>query len=198
MALTDLLHRCPLCGAEPLEGSGARAHCPACGTGFEMDGRVGGIWLRGRGSDRVVQVGELMADVDRWGREVALSEHHARVLLRTASGQDPIRHRTRLLGFAERFGPPEAGVIGIDNEALSFLPETGGGRRSWRLEEIRSVQASSSSIQFCPADHALVSLKLLEASTRLWEGLICGAIQGIWRSRGWGEIAEFQPRIRAL
>lgn len=198
MALIDLLHRCPICGADPMEGSGARAHCPECGGGFEMDGRVGGIWVRSQGSHRVVPVGEVMADVDRWGREAEVSRPQARVLLRVASGQEPVRHRKRLLGFVERFGPPEAGLLRIDPETLSFFPQEGADDRCWPLAEIRSVQASSSSIQFCPGEEALVSLTLQESSTRRWEGLICGAIEELWRSRGWGEIAEFQPRIRAL
>ncbi|TVR63882.1 MAG: hypothetical protein EA422_08535 [Gemmatimonadales bacterium] len=120
-----------------------------------------------------------------------------RAKLKLATGQTPIRFQGQVLGFMEEFGASREGLLRLEPEALSFQPDATRGEDRWPLDRIRSVQASSSSVQITTHERGLVSIKVQGESIRLWELLIHQAIQAVWSARGWGRIVEFQPRIRA-
>ncbi len=70
--------------------------------------------------------------------------------------------------------------------------------RAWDLEEIRSLQASSSSVQLTTERGALLLFRFRNDSTRRWESLLRGAVARRWEALGRGRVVEFQPRIRAV
>ena len=122
-------------------------------------------------------------------------ETRARVKLSREETHIPFQGR--ILGFMEVFGETREGLLRLEEEALTFHPDDGGREDRWPLHRVRSVQASSSSLQITTPEVGLVSIKVPHESIHLWELLIHRTIQEVWRARGLGEITEFQPRIRA-
>lgn len=217
MALTDLLYRCPLCGSDPLPGKAAEARCPTCATKFSAV-RGGGVSVSEPGHPMVrrtaLELARALAlpsgddaaqETDSSGepgpppaeRRRPIRETRARVKI--ATDQTPIRFEGRILGFMEEFGPTRDGVLRLERDALTFQLDSARsthGVDRWPLDQIRSVQSSSSSVQITTRETGLVSIRVRGESIRLWELLIHRAVQGIWNARGWGRIVEFQPRIR--
>jgi hypothetical protein len=100
-----------------------------------------------------------------------------------------------LLGFAERFGRPVKGTLGLSDSGLSFMEET-GTRHEWPIGEIRALQGSSSEIQVSPAAGGVIAFRLAADSPRRWEEALKERLRALWLRQNRGEISEFQPRIR--
>jgi len=203
LALTDFLYRCPHCGTDPLEGEKTRASCRACGSRFEAAPRDGGIHIVSREGTWIDPAWKLAADMEKQGAPLPESSRHesefaheALARARFSNRQDPLRHRGRLLGFVERFGPPVKGTLRITPDLLRFDARDRTSHE-WPLGRIRALQAASSSVQITLDRAVLVSFRLEDDSTRRWEELLSHALRQLWRREGRGEIVEFQPRIRA-
>jgi hypothetical protein len=126
--------------------------------------------------------------------------YEAEVRVRTAGSEMPIRYRRRLLGFAERFGAGSPGILHLSDDAMGLHALHSGElspRRSWALEDIRSLQTSSSSVQITTREDGVVLFRFTSDSPRRWDELLRHAIGERWKTLGKGTVHEFQPRIRA-
>lgn len=208
MPLNHFLYRCPRCGADPLAGEGDHAWCDTCGCRFER-GEGGGLirvsCIDGGSWD--VPGSLLGAAVAVWGgawtRAVQAQDilfYQARVELRGASAERPVRYGGELLGFAEALGPPVPGWLTLKDDALFFSPVRGDRKAAkearWPLLEIRAVQTSSRALQLVPGrDKGVLHFEFPSDSPRRWEELLHLALRRAYRRAGLGEIVEFQPRI---
>jgi hypothetical protein len=207
--LSDFLYRCPSCGGEPVENVRGTARCRACMTEYRQ-GRGETLILERRadGKEREVPAAELAATIRSMGGPGPVptprskgSEGEgppaleARVRFRQAQHEDPIHYEGRLLGFAEQFDAPREGILRLDGEWIQ-IQAADGTRLRWSLDEIRAVQASSSSVQFAPGDGGVVLLRFPDTSPRRWDDLLRETLQARWHALGRGTILEFQPRIR--
>ncbi len=217
MALRDFLYRCPSCGADPLPGTDDRVACPGCG--LQVD-REGGSDTRLRvtlpGNPPVHLAAAALADrIEALGGALERArgpggrlDYGAAVRVRTAGSEKPVRYGGRLLGFAERFARGMPGWLHLSDTAVSLFADASGDRdrplRSWPLESLRSLQTSSSAVQFTtragkgPRDGGtgLVLFRFEEDSPRRWDELLRHAVAQRWLEVGKGHILEFQPRIR--
>ncbi len=209
MPLSDFLYRCPACGGEPVEDLRGAARCRTCMTEYRQ-GR-GGTLIRERtaeGREREVPAAELAARIRSLGGPGAVPTTgperpgegrvggvEARVRFRQARHEEPIHYEGRLLGFAERFDPPREGILRLDHRSLC-IDAADGTRLRWSLDDVRAVQASSSSVQFAPGDGTVVLLRFPDTSPRRWDDLLRDTLQARWNALGRGTILEFQPRIR--
>ncbi|MFW5905159.1 MAG: hypothetical protein ACOCUZ_02975 [bacterium] len=217
MGLSDLLYRCPECGADPTEGTGRRARCPACGAAFRPTPDGLGIRIRTSAGARDESLAALVRAISAHGgpltRAAAGSDgslvYEAQVLLREAHREEAVRHAGRLLGFTEQFGPSVPGTLELRSQRLRFVPSGAGrsgfsggpdaesGDRTWELRDMRALQASSSAVQLSPVQGGVLLCRFPDDSPRRWELLLAEALQRVWTTLGRGEIVEFQPRIRA-
>jgi len=204
MPLTDLLYRCPNCGSSPLRPAGSGAGCPACGLRYLPGGAGGRIRVGSpNGNWGETPVATLVRQMEEWGGQGGEAEapggaaiERTRVLFSLAVREDPIRYRGRLLGFVERFGPGLEGVLTLDSAQLQILLPSNPDPQSWALEDLRSLQSSSSFIQFTDTLETVVLLHFPDDSPRRWDEVLRAAIQTRWSTLGRGIITEFQPRIR--
>jgi hypothetical protein len=116
------------------------------------------------------------------------------VIVRWANPPRPVRHRGRLLGWAESFGPQVIGKASVDSQAFMLFLDR--DVLTWPLEDITAVQPSSATLQIHGGAHRLVSVRFLEDSVRRWEAVLHRTIQNRVRQLGRGEVAQFHPRIR--
>lgn len=203
MPLIYLLYRCPECGHDPTEGRGDRARCPSCGAAFERVGGSGRIRVEAPDREgREVEAPELVDAIEAHGGPLdALEEREGRgeyasaAVLRRAHAEEPVHHEGSLLGFAERYGPKEAGTLRLRGETLSFAVD-GATVGQWSLLDLRSIQTSSSSLQITGED-GMVEFRFVDDSPRRWESLLHHLLREAYRREGRGEIVEFQPRIVA-
>lgn len=201
MAIRDLLWACPLCegvgelapgdGGDVCSGCGARyRRGPAAlivaepGQGGEPETRPATEWL-----DRLPDLGDVL-DLD------AGVCHEGDVLLRAAVSTTPVRSGAEYLGRYERFGDPEPGTLAVGRQGIAFRPEQ-GAPRSWPLNAVTGIQASSSTLQLKFHGEPVVSLRFPTGSMRFWETLMQELMRRHYRETGRGEIREFQPRIDA-
>jgi hypothetical protein len=196
MALTDLLYRCPACGADPLEGKGAMAHCADCGTTFDAS-TPGGVLVTAGSLRTRVPAAELLEKLSKQPRPAHSSaELASRATLRETTGEVPLRYRGRLLGFREEFGPAVDGSVRLDGESLRFNPTTGADRR-WDLAEVRAVQGASSTLQVSLVGGQVLLFRFADSSPLRWEEELHTTLRKLWTRLGRGDIEEFQPWIRA-
>lgn len=202
------------------------ARCPGCRRGYlpgPGDARL--LEVSADGTQREVSAASLAAAMKARGGPGSVPAagqpyQEARVRFRRATTEDPIRHQGRLLGFTERLGRFRDGVLRLNATHLRIVPDpsrigrapssvrgpTPGSRRVsggmgpaelvWALEDLQAIQASSSSVQFSPADGGVVLLRFVNESPRRWEDLLRSALRARWKVLGRGSIVEFQPRIR--
>lgn len=202
MGLKAFLYRCPLCGADPVEGRKDRVRCPACGSRF----------LRGH-SDATVRV-ERTEEKAKEVPAVRLSEaieemggplpaargdegtirYEAAVRVRRAVDEQPLWHRGALLGFIERREGGTSGVLRVDDNTLELVEE-GTLRSRWSLLDLRAVQTNSSSVQIRAATGEIVNFRFVDDSPLRWEALLQELLRRSYRNEGRGEIVEFRPRI---
>lgn len=198
MPIRDLLWACPLCGVvEGLKLAGDEERCSVCAAKFS----------RGTGSN-IVAVQADGSTVSRPAAEWAdmlppgppepagkQGSREARVLARFAVGEEAIRRGKLFLGIMERMGPERPGRLRLTAEALVLELEDDGDVRTWALDEVAALQASSRNVQVRPRGQPIVSFSFPDSSARLWEESIAAALRQRWRVLGRGEIVEFQPRI---
>jgi hypothetical protein len=207
MALKDLLYLCPFCGEDPTTAAGPHVRCPSCGRTFGPAGAGARIRVRegGTGATAEVTSATLTRGIEALGgasrrarRPDGSLFHQARVRIRVARQEAPVRFRDQLLGFYERFGPGSAGTLSLDGSTLRFEPDAAGegSALAWALEELRALQTSSSSVQISPGEGGVVLFRFPYDSPRRWDDLLRRALQECWHRLGRGEIFEFQPRIR--
>lgn len=214
MPLTALLYRCPRCGHDPMAGHGDEARCPSCGVSFRR-GDVGATLRLTDPSDpdreRVVPAASLTHAIAALGGPLpsphsALGDgalgggvdlgvvREAAALRSRSLAEEPVHFRGRLLGFAERQGEGEDGIVRLTDDEIVFLVED-QVRDRWRLIELRALQSSSSLIQLSTRSDELVQFRFHSDSPRRWEELLRIALQKAWDGEGRGTIMEFQPRI---
>lgn len=203
MSLAYLLYRCPVCGADPVEGDRDRVHCETCDTRFARGGPPAGIVVDRPGAGRdEVPASELTRAIEEAGGPFPAARHgdgsigyETEVVARRGTVEDPLRHAGRLLGFVEGLGDGSRGTLRIDDEAMVLLPREGGPPSRWPLLELRAVQTSSSSLQIRTSAEPLVHFGFLDDSPLRWQALVHGLLRRAYREAGRGEIVEFQPRI---
>jgi hypothetical protein len=193
MALFNFLYRCPRCGADPMEGRGDEVRCPQCGIRVRRGG--GGATLRvvEAGKEVALPAAELTAATAAVGGAGSLPRE-AMVTRSRSAAEEPVHHRGRLLGYAERQDEGEVGRLRLTDVDALFLQEE-RVRDRWPLLRFRALQSSSSLVQFSTPDEPLVQFRFQSDSPRRWEELFRLALQRAWRNAGRGEILEFQPRI---
>lgn len=205
MPLKHFLYRCPLCGRDPVEGQGDRVRCDGCGTVFSRGrDRPSRIRIRKKdGEEREVPPGELAREIDARGgpmsrarRDDGSVDYRTEVELRLGEGEKPVRYRGEVVGFTERLGAPEPGVLRVTDEALVFLQD-GQPSRQWNLLDLGAIQTSSSTLQISPRGEEVVQFRFLLDSPRRWEDLLRELVAEAFRAEGRGEIVEYQPRIVA-
>jgi hypothetical protein len=116
------------------------------------------------------------------------------VLARFAVGEEAIRLGHEYLGRMERLGEPVRGTLRLTDTVLELRLED-GDTRSWALDDMSALQASSGTVQIRPRGEPIVSFEFPDSSARLWEESIAAALRHRWALMGRGEIVEFQPRI---
>lgn len=201
MAIRDLFWACPECAAESsLEPAGRIELCDACRTRYR---RHQGAAIEAEAPDGTRTVLSIVEWLERLPPPPLLSEsaHDVayrcdRVEARFAEGEDTVRWHGKFLGRIERLGPGRPGMLTLEHERLVFADDEGSDR-VWPLASLTAVQASSSTLQIKARGEPVVSLRFAEASIRLWELLLHGALRRLYRATGRGDIVEFQPRIVA-
>jgi len=211
MALKDFLYRCPGCGHDPMEGRGDVVICPSCTLQIDRNA-TGTTCLRlhrpgteaapidvpaATLADRIAEHGGALTRATAPDGSLA---YEAEVRVQTAGSEMPIRYRRRLLGFAERFGAGTPGILHLSAHALGLRspsPADASSPRRWALEDIRSLQTSSSAVQITTHLDGVVLFRFTEDSPRRWDELLRHAIGDRWKRLGKGTVQEFQPRIRA-
>ncbi|MEX2530314.1 MAG: hypothetical protein WD960_06030 [Gemmatimonadota bacterium] len=204
MGLTNFVYMCPFCGHDPLEeerGGGAARCSGGCGVRLRHDGRHGGVFVeRGGEPARLFAASDIERSLREWEAKTLVSgppSREARALMKRAEREAPLRYMGKLLGFYEVFGEGAPGRLRLGAERIEFVPDRTGEETFARdLSSLRSLQTSSSTIQFGLREGGVVSFKFPEDSSRRWEGLVCEALRRHYRRAGEGEIVEFQPRIR--
>ncbi len=147
-------------------------------------------------SPEVAVPAELGRKLEAFDREDS-GVRTAKVHLRTVSREEPVRFRGAVTGFHEVLEAPEPGELQVDHEELRFVPSGVGKVLRWPLLTLRSLQASSSSIQVRPPGMELASFRFDSDSPRRWEQLLARRLRKAWIRAGRGEIVELQPRIVA-
>ncbi|NNM34112.1 MAG: hypothetical protein HKO53_13645 [Gemmatimonadetes bacterium] len=202
MALADLLYRCPRCGFDPMEGDGDEASCPACRTGFAR-GRGNRVLLERRPDGGTVEtpVAALVGLIEASGGPLTRARrpdgsigYSAEVDISWRVAEEPVHHKGALKGFSEIMGEPAAGILTVDEDAVTVRTE-GKGESEWRFLEIRALQTSSSSLQLSLPDDQLVQFRFRGDSPRRWEDLMRHLLREAYRRAGKGNVVEFQPRI---
>lgn len=206
MALVDFLYRCPFCGHDPLQGAGDTARCGSCGRSFRTAPAEGGIAIsEGGGETRVVPVDELSRRIEALGgvltraqRDDGSLRYEAVAAMRLAVVEEPVHYGGSLFGFTEQLGSRRDGTLVLDDRTLQFLSREGDREVvRWDLKDVRALQGASSSVQLSPRTGGVAVFRFLDDSPRRWEALLAHALRRVWLEEGWGEIVEFQPRIRA-
>lgn len=128
-----------------------------------------------------------LADDGRWDE---------RVEARFARSETSIHDGGVYLGRVEELGPAHPGVLRLRPDRLIFEVDE-GAPRTWPLERITAVQASSSTLQLKMRDEPVVSFRFPAGSLRFWEERLQQTLRRLYRREGRGEIVEFQPRVVA-
>ncbi len=198
MAIKDLLWACPHCRAEDaLEERGRETVCTRCGAALR---RGRGATIRLRRPDGTEEAAEPARLLDRVPSATVLLDRgrdpvrEAAASLRTAEGEGVVRMNGAYLNRYERLGDPVEGTLRLHRDRVVFEPETGAPTR-WPFERLTAIQPSSSTLQLKGRGQPVVSIRFDDDSVRLWEELLMAAVQAFYMRRGWGDIAEFQPRI---
>lgn len=202
-------------------GEGDRAACPACGLRVDREGGRDARLRVVHPSGRIAHLPAalLARRIDAFGGALASTGgapagalRRARVRVRTAGGEDPVRFRSRLLGFTEALRGGAQAILALDSRELRLEPLADAPQalhpaeplQRWALDSVRSLQTSSSTVQFTVrrgergrGGPEIVLLRFLDDSPRRWDELLRHALTARWRALGRGEITEFQPRILA-
>lgn len=199
MPLRHVVYRCPLCGHDPTEGQGDEARCPACEATFVRAAR--GVSVRSSAGATNMSVAELVDRIRQHGGSLSAAtssgaslRYESDVLYHGPVSEEPLRDGGRLLGYVERPGRVQRGVLEVTERDLSFRG-AGVQELRWPLRDLRALQVSTRSLQIGIRGLGTVQMTFLEASTFRWEELLQHVIREVWRSEGRGEITEFQPRI---
>ncbi len=199
MALVDFVYRCPECGHDPMSGEDDWARCSACHVRVER-ARRDLVVKSARGDVLRRATAKAVGDaVERhggpWGRGAEAFRargYEAAAMVSWRMDEEAIRRGGRLVGFAERMGPATPGSIRVNPSRVEIRD---GTARGWEHLEIRSMQATSSSLQLSFPGDRLAQLAFVADSPRRWETLMRGLIAEAHRRAGRGEVLEFQPRI---
>ena len=207
MPIHDILYRCPRCGHDPLDGHKGKAECSSCGTGFQQ-GRGSVIIVRPpHGPPERASASSLLADVEKMGGPDQRNEpgseglfREARIIFGRAEGHDVIRFRGEVLGFSERISWKGEGLLRLEGEALTFVPDAGLGGSvegfSCLLGDIRGVLISSGALQVTLDGARMYQFEFVDDSPKRWEDLVCLALTRLYARSG-QRITEFKPRITA-
>lgn len=204
MPLIHLLYRCPVCGQDPVRGDVDRVTCPACGARFQRARDSARIEVTGTGGGpELLHPRELRRRMHDLGGALTAAEkpdgsvrYESKAWMSRTLGEDPVRRRGRVLGYAERFGPEVAGTLVVTEGVLVFESRDHRGE-AWDLAELGAVQVSSVTLQVRPVGEAMVRFRFRDDSPLRWEELLQHLVREVYRELGRGEVEEFQPRIVA-
>jgi hypothetical protein len=198
VAIPDLFWACPLCRElSGLSRDRRNARCSACSATFRRsrgativarspDGRE----VARQPADWLAQLPPLDADGPLVRPRPPGSAFRAHVSVRSAHGNRPVRWRGELIGWTERFSPPQVGELTLDAERVGLA-----GSWSWPLEQVTVVQPTSAALQIRERGGTLVLLRFLDSALPLWEARFHTALRARYAALGIGKICEFQPRI---
>lgn len=202
MPLRTLLYRCPRCGRDPTEGARDEVRCPGCGCTYTRAASGGRIRVEETEENpQEVLASRLVEAIDALDGPLPAARtddgriwYEAAVRVRRAVDEAACHHGDELLGFHERLGSSEKGVLRVTDDALELI-RADTVRARWNLLDLRAVQASSSAIQVHTATGELVHFHFETDSAFRWEQLLYAVLRMVYREEGKGEIVEFRPRI---
>jgi 1-acyl-sn-glycerol-3-phosphate acyltransferase len=200
MAIRDLLWACPGCAAFSSLRAGKRRTnvCDSCGTRFR---RAEGATIRAEFPDGRT---ETLAATE-WLRRLPLIESRYPTDNEEALGPEPVGVKTiqrfrpvyegpELFGWAEQMSSRVQAAATLT--ATTLVLRHADREEVTPLEQILSIQLTSSSLQITRRDRPLVALRFRNASIRLWERVLQIRVANAYRRDGRGEIVEYQPVIR--
>lgn len=183
-----------------MPGERDRASCPACGARYTR-GEGARVSVSGTSAfSGEVDPAELVDRIDAMGGPFPAFEsadgsprHESVALRRTVVDEEPVRDRGRLMGFAEKLGPPVPGLLAVDEAEVRFLPDGEGAAESTELADLRSIQSASSTLQLRERGGVTVSFRFPSDSPRRWEALLRHLVARRWEREGRGPLVEYQP-----
>ena len=200
MAIRDLLWACPRCEAfGSLRAAKKRINvCGSCGTHFR---RAAGATIR---ADFPDGRSETLAATD-WLRRLPSIESRFPADNEEALGPEPVGVKTLqrfrpiyegpdLFGWAEQMSSRVQATATLT--ATTLILRHADREEVTPLEQVLSIQPTSSSLQITRKDRPLVALRFQNASIRLWERVLQIRVANAYRKTGRGEIVEYQPVIR--
>jgi 1-acyl-sn-glycerol-3-phosphate acyltransferase len=201
MAIRDLFWACPGCEAlGSLRADKRRTSvCDACGTRFR---RAEGATIRAEFPDGRT---ETLAAAD-WLHRLPSVESRYPADNEEALGPEPVGVKTLrrfrpvyegpdLFGWAEQMSLRVQATATLS--ATTLVLRLAEREEVTPLDQILSIQPTSSSLQITRRDRPLIALRFRNASIRLWERVLQIRVANAYRRAGRGEIFEFQPVIRA-
>ncbi len=182
-----------------MEGQGDEARCPACEATFARAAR--GVSVRSSAGAANMSVAELVDRIRDHGGPLSAAtpdgaalRYESDVLYHGPVSEEPLRHHGHLLGFVERPGQAQRGVLEVTERDLS-VRGVGVQALRWPLRELTALQVSTRSLQIGIRRFGTIQVTFPDASTFRWEELLQHVIREVWRREGRGELTEFQPRI---
>lgn len=201
MAIRDLLWACPYCGTEgALRKARGGANCGACDARFRRSSGAQIVGVQPGGPELLASPAEWLErlpDLEVFGQDGAPRKD--RTIARFGVGTRTYRRGGEVLGFAPEFGARVPGLLVLERWKVVFRPDSGTHEldqpRTWPLENISAVQASSSAVLLKPKGDPVVTFRFPDGSVRFWENLLEEALRVYYRQQGRGEIREFRPTI---
>lgn len=197
MAVRDLLWACPICrtpgGIRP---EGKREVCRSCGATFRRSAGAR-ILVEHDGGRQERSAREWLATL---GPVTAPPPDHdgvilgpERVRVKLTRGQEPLHWAGQVVGWVEKYGSAQAGLMTLRSDGLHFMPNRSPAVY-WGPADISGLQPASSSLQLGLHDR-MASIKFVEGSVRLWTRALSDLLQRHYLEQG-RDVLELQPCVR--
>ncbi len=139
----------------------------------------------------------LIAAIDAFGGAAEGAEgnvsYEAQVVVARGNQHQAVWWKRRVVGFFELLTERRKATLRLDGTKLTV---TSIDREPliWKVENIRAMQISSTSIQLNIRGVGLYQMEFLSDSPKRWEDLLKAALRRVHAALG-REVMEFQPQI---